>query len=55
MSLDAAEEAKALFIMPFLFFFRDFASLGLEISIVDRGSIFFGGGSPGAETSPVSG
>ena len=54
VSLDATEEAKALLVTPFLFFFRDFASLGLEISIVDRRSIFFGGGSSGAETSSVS-
>ena len=36
MSFDAAEETKAFFITPFLFFFRDFASLGLEVSIVNR-------------------
>ena len=54
VSFDAAEETKALSVMPFLFFFRDFASLGLKVSIIDRGSVFFGGGSPSAETSPVS-
>ena len=52
---DAAEEAKALSVTPFLFFFRNFASLGLEISIVDRGSVLLNGGSSGPETSPVSG
>ena len=55
MSFDAAEETKAFSVVPFFLFLHDFASLGLEISIVDRGSIFFSGGSSGAETSPVSG
>ena len=55
VTFDAAEEAKALFVMPLFFFFRDFASLGLKISVVDRGSIFLGSGGPGPETSPVSG
>ena len=55
VSLDATEEAKALFVTPFLFFFRDFAFLGLEVSIVDRRSVFFGDGSSSAEMSPVSG
>ena len=54
VSFDAAEEAKAFFVTPFFFFLRDFASLGLEVSIVDRGTVFFGGGSSGTETSPVS-
>ena len=53
VSLDAAEEAKAFFVTPFFFFLRDFASLGLEVSIVDRGTVFFGGGGSGTETSPV--
>ena len=35
MSFDAAEETKAFFVTPFLFFLCDFASLGLEVSIVD--------------------
>ena len=55
VSFDAAEETKAFSVTPFFFVLRDFASLGLEISVVNRGSIFFGGGSPGAETSSVSG
>ena len=35
MSFDAAEEAKAFSVAPFFFFFRDFASLGFEVSVVD--------------------
>ena len=35
VSFDAAEEAKAFLVTSFLFFLRDFASLGFEISIVD--------------------
>ena len=41
VSFDAAEETKALSVAPLLFLLRDFASLGLEVSIVDRGSILF--------------
>ena len=55
VSFDAAEKAKAFSVTPFFFFLRDFASLGLEVSIVDRGTIFFSGGGSGTETSPVSG
>ena len=54
VSFDATEKAKSFFVASFLFFFRDFASLGLEVSIVNRGPVFFGGGSPSAETSSVS-
>ena len=55
VSFDAAEETKAFSVAPFLFFLRDFASLGLEVSIVDGGTIFFCGGGSGTEASPVSG
>ena len=52
---DTTEEAKAFPVTPFLFFLSDFASLGLEVGVVDRGSVLFSGGSSGTETSPVSG
>ena len=55
VSFNAAEEAKAFSVTPFFFFLRYFASLGLEVSIVDRGTILFSGGGSGTEMSPVSG
>ena len=54
MPFDAAEETKAFPVTPFFFFFRDFASLGFEVGIVDRRPVFFRSGSPGAKASPVS-
>ena len=55
VAFDAAEEAKAFSVAPFFLFLRDFASLGLEVSVVDRGTVLFSGGGSGTETSPVSG